>query len=249
MKTKKTFQFVVVVALLITLPLVTGMLARSGFELRISALEDDTPRHVTITDIRGDSFKVSWITERPVIGGILFTTGERFVENDRTSNHSIAIPGLLSNTEYTFKMLSGSKEFKAENDKNYSVTTGSDTNAESPFLIYGQVFSPDGYTVQQGGIVILQLENASVKSQLVSTTINEAGGYQIDIAGMLSNNLARLYPYKTKSTAIVTVYYSHEEKQVIKRFAVDLSTNRQIPPVYLGDVNIDIIPAIDGTKE
>jgi len=247
MQRKKTFQLFVVLGLLITLPLATAYFARQGFELRISALEDDTPTHVVISDVSGNSFRVSWITERAVIGGILLSSQDRFAEDSKSSYHSIEIPGLKTSTEYKFELLSGTKEFKADDEKQYSVMTNGAVSTGKSYLVYGQVFSPDGFSVQQGGIITMRLESDTLSSQILSTTINEAGGYQFDIAGLLSKSLSRNYPYQTKVTAVLTVYISHEKTQVEKRHTVDFSINRQIPIVYLGDVNIDLIPAIDGT--
>ncbi|MBN2015826.1 hypothetical protein JW766_03255 [Candidatus Dojkabacteria bacterium] len=247
MNKKQKISLLVVVALLIMIPVVTGIFQRSGFEIRISALEEDDPRNTAISDIKDTSFKVCWITEREVIGGVLLSDGTRFSESDKTSYHSVTVTGLESVRVYEFKLLSGTKEFTTEAGSDYSVTTASVSGTGDDFLIYGQVFSPDGYSFQQGGVLTLVLEETGKESQVLATTINETGGYQFNLGRLLANTLDRDFPYKKKVNVTLNVFISFEQQAVEKKYTVDLTSNRQIPNVYLGEVNIDIIPGIEGS--
>jgi len=245
MQKKKTFSIVVVLALLVAIPILTGVLARKGFEFRIAALEDDTPRNIVISDVKDDSFKVNWITERNVIGGVVTSDGTKFLEDISTSFHSVTVMGLTASTDYSFKILSGSREFGRE-EGDYTVKTASVSTSEDEFLIWGQVFSADGYSFQQGGVIVLELSNLTVQSQTIAAIINETGGYTMNLGGMLSKELNRNFPYRTKADAVFKIYTSHAEEYIEKKYSVDFSINRQIQNIYLGDVNIDLLPAIEG---
>lgn len=248
MNKKQTISLILIFALLISIPIITGVFQKSGFELRISALEDDEPSNVIVSNIKDSSFRVVWITERETIGGVLLSDGVQFMENEKTSYHIIDVTGLEASTTYSFKLLSGSKQTGQEDGSDYTVETTSIDVTEENFLIYGQVFSADGFSFQQGGVISLELSNSTLESQTVSSVINETGGYQFDLGGLISKDLDRNYPYKDKATANLKVFISHDQQGVEKSFTVDFSTNRQIPNIYLGEVNIDIIPAIDGTE-
>ena len=126
------------------------------------------------------------------------------------------------------------------------MTTAQTSGSSDKFLVYGQVFSPDGYSFQQGGIITLELAIGSSKSQIIAAKINETGGYQFDLGGLYFSDFSSEFPNKIKSEALFKVYISHNEPAVEKRFPIDFSTNRQIPNIYLGEVNIDIIPAASG---
>lgn len=249
MQSKKFFSFFVVIGLLVLLPVITVTLANQGFEIRISALEDDTPNNIVTTNVSNDSFSVSWITERPVIGGIKLADGTVFYEDDAASYHSLTVTGVNPDSIMQFTVLSGDKEFNRDNGSPYSVQTAQMSPTDDTFLVYGQVFSPDGFSFQQEGIVVLQLESATGKSQEISTLVNETGGYQVDLGGLLSSDLTRNFPYRGLATLTVTVYVSHEDPGVEKSFPINFSQVRQIPNVYLGDVNVDVIPAIEGIVE
>jgi len=246
MNSKKILPLLSFLALLLVIPVVMAYFQRGGFNLRISALEEDEPTNVVVSDTTGESFRVAWITQREVIGGILLSDGTRFSENDKTSYHSLEVTGLSQATSHSFKLLSDSKEFSSEAGGDYIHDTAALPKGTQKFLVYGQVFSPDGFSFQQGGIITMQLSNEVMSSDILSTTINETGGFQFDIGNLLDKGLLRGFPYRTKSDATLVVYISHDTEGVSKQHTLDFSTNRQIPNLYLGEVNIDILPAIEG---
>lgn len=246
MDTKKTLTIIGFVALLITVPIATGILQNQDFELRISALQSDEPTKVLVSDLKGSSFRVSWITERPVLGAVELADGTQFFEEEKVSFHSVRVNGLDENTVYDYSLLSDSKKFS---DPTWpEAQTAVVRESESNYLVYGQVFSPDGYSFQQEGLITLQLEKGPDKSQILSTKLNETGGYQFDIAGILNNARTEKFDFEEDVNVYLTVYVSHEMEPIEKIYPVNFTQTRQIPNMYLGEVNIDVIPAIDGTE-
>ncbi len=249
MKKNKTLSLLTLIGLLVAIPVVTGMFQRSGFELRISALEEDEPRNVVISDIKSTSFRVSWVTERQVIGGILMESGTQFNENTKSSYHTIEVTGLKASTTYTFNLLSDAKAWPMETGEDYTNRTSSMPVTDETFLVYGQVFSPDGFSFQQGGVISMQLIGGGYTSQIVSTIVNETGGYQFDLGGLQNDSLTRNFPYKQEVEADLKVYIAHDQQGVEKTFSIDFLSQRQIQNIYLGEVNIDIIPGIEGEEQ
>jgi hypothetical protein len=246
MDRKRILPLLSMFAFLVILAILPVVIQQSGFELRISALESDKPVNVVISDVASDSFSISWITEREVIGGVKLSDGTQFSESDRTSYHTVKVSGLTMSGEYSFKLLSGTKEFTQENGSDYLQKIASVSSTDEPFLISGQVFSPDGYSFQQGGIITLEFSSSIAESQVLSTVINETGGYQFDLGGTLGKNLDQIYPYKRESEVTFDIIISHDHEGVEKKYTVDFSVNRQVPNIYLGEVNIDVIPGIEG---
>jgi len=246
MKKNKTLSLLTLVGLLVAIPVVTGVFQRSGFELRISALEEDEPRNVVISDVKSTSIKVSWVTERQVIGGILLENGTQFNESTKSSYHTIDVTGLKASTTYTFKLLSDAKAWTMETGSDYSIKTSSMPASSEKFLVYGQVFSPDGFSFQQGGVISMQLVSGSETSQIVSAVINETGGYQFDLGGLQNDSLIRSFAYKQEVEATLKVYIAHDQEGVEKTYSIDFLSQRQIQNIYLGEVNIDIIPGVVG---
>lgn len=242
---KKNFSLFILFFFAITLPIVSYILIQNNFELRISAFEDDTPRNVLISDIKDSSFKVSWLTEKKTIGSILIKGGVKYSEIDRTKFHTIEIKNLKSGGEYSFSIFSLDKEF-FENGSYYKVRLAPIPISDSKFLVYGQVFSVDGYTVQQGGLISMYLKSGSLQSQKITTVINETGGYQFDLGSLYSSDLKNSFNYKLKSEAVFEIYTSHKDPKIERTYFVDFSTSRQIPNIYLGENSIDIIPGQSG---
>jgi hypothetical protein len=242
MNKKQILPLLGILALLVIIPVATSYFMRNGFELRIAALQDDEPANVVVTDATSNSFRVSWITEREVIGAVELSDGATFSESDSTSYHVVNVVGLQSSTDYKFSLSSGAKDFEEE----YSQSTAQAVLSDEQFPIYGQVFSADGFSFQQGGIITLSLDTGSTQSQALSTSINETGGYQFDLGKLHTADLKSKFPYQEEATATLTIYTSHEQEGIEKMTPVDFSMNRQMQNIYLGEVNIDVIPGIEG---
>lgn len=244
MNKKQILPLLGILALLVIIPVATSYFMRNGFDLRIAALESDEPANVVVTDATSNSFRVSWITERKVIGAVKLENGQTFSESDSTSYHTLNVVGLQGSTDYKFSLSSGSKDF----EKEYSQTTAQVVLGEEQFLIYGQVFSADGFSFQQGGVITLSLDTGSKQSQTLSTIINETGGFQFDLGRLYTNDLKAKFPYQQEATATVTIYTSHEQEGLEKMMPVNFTVNRQMQNIYLGEVNIDVIPGINGNQ-
>lgn len=249
---RNLFSFLAIALVALSIPITAYIITNKGLNLRISALEDPTPKNIFLSDIKDDSFKVNWMTEKEVIGGVNLETekaGTVYEEQNKTSFHSVTVQNLKLNTTYEYSILSNGTKY-LNNNVNFSVKTSSvSIITDDPKIVYGQVFNIDGVSFQKIGLISLQLELDNNKSQVVTTVLNEIGGFQLDLQGLLNDSLNDKYYKDPKQEIILEVFYDPTKDPVQKRFNIDLQNQIQIPDVYLGDINIDIIPGVEGNVE
>lgn len=250
MQTKKPNLFVLLTVLVVALSIPVSLLVlRGDLNFKFSAFLSDIPEDVVITDVSTDSFRVTWLTGEEVTGGVTIknVTLPPFLEEADTSFHSIEVTGLTPGTNYEFALTSNGTEYLSDG-VNYQVKTATQQSiVQSNFLVFGQVFAKDGLTTQSGGTISLVLYKDDIASQPKSAIINETGGYQIDLQGMLDQQLSRTFPYLSELDIELTVYTLDSDLPVTKKFTWDLTKSRQIPNIYLGEVSVDVIPGVDGT--
>ena len=248
MNNKKSFKQVLVFILLalfaISLPITVYILKTGNFDLRINAFESENPENVMITDRTSTSLKILWITEKKVFGAIrIVETGDVISENFEANSHFLEVTNLEPNTAYTFTIYSGTNEFP----QTLSLKTLSHSEEETNnFYIYGQVFDKSGVKVQQKGIVTLQANDLNTSSELIGATINETGGYQLNLKNLIQSSTGISFNYNKSIDVILTIYTGQNDTPVVKNYTFNFTTQRQIPNIYLGDINLDIIPGVEG---
>jgi len=240
-----TMATIIVVA--ISIPVTLIILQSGNLDLRIKAFDDPTPQDVLVTDVKDDSFRVSWTTEKPVQGGVKLVGDERapLIEERESSYHSLVVERLLRNTEYKFRLLSDGEEYGDGLD-NYKAKTVNIIVADGNYLIYGQIFAENGFSFQQEGMVSLVITDGNEKSQKTSQILNEAGGFQMNLYGLLNSSQTGSFNYAKNVDLEFKVYLVENDEPLTRKFTVDLSSTRQLPGIYLGDVSFKTIPGIDG---
>ncbi len=242
-KLNSVLNFLSVALLAVSLPLTLYIVRSGNLDFRISAFESEDPKQITITDISNSSYRVSWITEKPVYGSVKSISSlQPIVDSVETSYHSLEVKNLNPGSDYSFQLLSGGTLY----DTVYRVRTSSNAQANNNRWIVGQIFAKDGIKTQSGGIVTLKLKIGSTESQLASAVINETGGYKINVASLLTNDLQKQFPWQQKVDLVLGVYTEFDQEPIMKTFTMDLVHETQVPNVYLGDINIDIIPGVPG---
>ncbi|KXK27405.1 MAG: hypothetical protein TR69_WS6001000281 [candidate division WS6 bacterium OLB20] len=245
-KKNRTFLSLILVAVIAaSIPLTLGILQSGNLDIRISAFESDRPANIIISSQTATSVLVTWTTEKAVTGGIVLD-GKPFVEEGPSTSHAVTLPDLNAGTEYAFTITSDGVTYPEDGSTYRAKTATRDITSRDNFLVYGQVFSKDGVTFQQSGIVVIELLNGDSRSQRRAARINESGGYQLNLANLLDDSLDEVFSFRSTADVLITVYTPDSTEPVTKRFTQDLRSFRQLPSVYLGDAGIDIIPGIDG---
>ena len=235
-----------VLFLVVAIPITVYILQNQKFNFQINAFLNDEPQSISVVDVRGASVKITWMTEKSVIGMVKLSgdSTKTFFEKESSSFHLVEVRNLQPGQEYTFSLLSDGVEYSKPE---YKFTTASILDeAGSSYLVYGQVFSVDGSTIQPSGLAYVQMNDGGKLSDKVPAVLNKAGGFQINLAGVLKSDHSGIFEYKKNLEVSVEVNFEVGKPSVTKKFTVDLSNNHQIPNIYLGDINIDVIPGING---
>jgi hypothetical protein len=242
-KTVSLSSFLVVLVLALAIPMIIYVLQTQNFDFKISAFLNDEPQIVKVSGVNGSSFTVTWFTEKEVVGGVKINNANQSVifESKATTNHLLTIKNLNPNSNYQYSLYSDGKEYTSAD---YQLTTNAITvGAGKTNIIYGQVFNEQGTGVQKGGLVMLRLKNSQT-SRYIAAVINQAGGFQVDLAGLLSENGQNEFDTNTQSDIEVNIYFDVKKTPIIKKFTLNPSVVKQIPNIYLGDVNIDVMPGV-----
>jgi hypothetical protein len=243
-KLKQVFSFILLSLFAISLPISIYVLKTGNLDLRISAFESEEPVRVMVTDRTSNSLKVLWLTEKKVFGAIkIVETGDVISENFESNSHFLELNDLEPNTSYSIVIYSGTTEFP----QSLPIKTLSYSDVVSNnYLVFGQVFDKSGIKVQDSGIITMQAFDGDLKSELIASTINETGGYQLNLKNLYQFGTGYKFSYNKNIDVELAVYTGPVQEPVIKKYTFNLSTQRQIPNIYLGDINLDIIPGIEG---
>lgn len=181
-----------------------GLLTKAG--------PTSVPKQVKITNVKEDSFTVSWISDTRVTGFVKY--GEeagklpRTLADDRDqlsgsaemyTTHYVTLKGLRPNTEYFFKIGSGSRTY-GENDTetDYRVKTGG-AIADKPAVdvISGKVLLATGQPAP-GVIVYVDIQGGNTLSALTKTT----GTWTLTLSNMRTADLSSYLAYDPASSQL-----------------------------------------------
>ncbi|OGY25036.1 MAG: hypothetical protein A2Y57_02675 [Candidatus Woykebacteria bacterium RBG_13_40_7b] len=107
------------------------VLLQQGIKLFPKAKTSYEPKEVQISEVKSDSFKITWTTSTSVEGYLKYeldpkdynnlafddNSGEKNQTNFKTKNHSVTVRNLLPRTTYYFKIVSDGKEFQESEGK------------------------------------------------------------------------------------------------------------------------------------
>lgn len=235
---KKEFKLPTIVGLLLLVVGVAAGVVLVGqaqiFKLR--AKPSEIPQQVRITNIKDDSFSVSWTTEEATLGFVSYGKNDSLggtAQDDAKAStprtlHHVTVTGLSPNTTYLFKIGSGGNFF--DNDgKPYSLTTASKISAPSRTdVIFGTVQTPGGAPVP-GGIVYVTISGVTPLSVLT----DPEGKWTITLSTARSSSLGSLAHYKETDKAQIFV-------QAQGQFAsatIPIGAAKPVPPITLGQTH------------
>lgn len=203
------------------------------------------PSKVKISNVGDNKFSVSWVTSTETTGAVEYApVGEKLANKakDERDNglagkyltHHINVEGLQPNTQYAFRILSGEKESRFDNNGSpYTVTTGpviGKTPTSDNF--YGNVVLSSKQNAT-GAIVYLSIPGGGV----ASTLVHESGNYAITLSTIRSSD-GRSYVSYDPSATIVSVVVESGNLQTVS--AITLANSTPVPTITLGQ-NIDFL--------
>lgn len=203
------------------------------------------PGKVRISNIADNKFSVSWTTSVATVGEIEYgLVGEKLTnkardERDTTNpglyqTHHVTIEGLQPSSQYAFRILSGEKQTRFDNNGSpYTTTTGvviGSTPTSANF--YGNVQLASKQAAD-GAVVYLTLPGGST----ASTLVRESGNYAFTLSTIRSSDL-RSYLKFDPSASVASVTVENGKQQSI--VSVSLANSAPVPTITLGQ-NADFL--------
>lgn len=183
---KKSFRIPTILGLaFLTTGVILGIvLVERGSTILSRANPATTPKQIKITNVKHDSFTVSWITDGETTGFVKYGPDEgisQLASDDRDQisgkvgnflTHHVTVRGLNPSTTYFFKVSSAGQLFD-NNGQLYQINTAPALTESPPpsDVAYGIILKPDG-SPAEGTIVYLSLSNTTPLSTLSSSSGN-----------------------------------------------------------------------------
>lgn len=175
---RKELKIPTLIALLVLMVALVATAFATNFAQTIftRASVTSAPQEVKISNVSDSTFSVSWITDEAVSGAVVAKAGtqgfaqpvlddrvEASTANDKFFTHHVSLRFLQPATNYTFKIVSGSKEYS---DSKYTVTTPAKAAGNTTTIpAYGMVEKSAGVPLS-GGIVYVTINGSSLLSSL-----------------------------------------------------------------------------------
>lgn len=204
-----------------------------------------TPQKVRITNISDNKFSVSWITASNTVGSVEYgvvgeaLSGKAKDERDTSSvaayvTHHVTIEGLQPSTQYAFRILSGEKPSRFDNNGSpYTTTTGpviGSTPTSQNF--YGTAQLPSKASAD-GALVYVTLPGGST----ASTLVHDGGKYAITLSTVRSSDLRSYVKFDVSATVASVTVESGKQQSTS---AVSLANSAPVPTITLGQ-NTDFL--------
>lgn len=166
---------------------------------RLGASPEAAPKDVRITNIGATAFTVSWVTDQPTIGSVLWgddqNLGNTALGSQSEKNvHFVEVSGLIPNTTYFFKIASGGTDYDNSGIPWQTQTGPTLSASESTRVISGNILQASGQAVSDGVVYI----TASGMSP-ISTKTTSSGGWLIPLGNARNLSLTGYLPIEDKS--------------------------------------------------
>ena len=202
-KEKKIPTFIGIAVLILGL-FVGVFLVQNAQQWFLKAEQGVEPENVKITNVSENSFTLSWTTQKPVIGYVVYgeTTSLKFRTSDRRdpseeksmTTHYVEIVGLKPQTKYYFKI--GSGKLYDNQGKPFEINTGPALSKNpASDIAQGTVLKPDG-TSAEGAFVYLKLPHAAPLSSYVTAS----GSFIVVLNNARTEDLSSYVTYDKEAT-------------------------------------------------
>lgn len=191
------------------------------------------PQSVKITNIADNKFSVSWTTQAPTVGYVEYgSVGEKLDKqkgDDRGESytgltHHITVTDLQPATNYAFRILSGERSQRFDNNGSvYTAQTGvTISSVPAARSLYGSVSGASEDT-----IVYIALPDA----QPASITLNSSGNYSVPLSTIRSGDLTQFVSYDPAATIVALTLDNGVAKSEVN---VSTTNITPVPTIAMG---------------
>src|SRR5581483_11202091 len=214
-----------------------GIIVTSFFTKNLNVFEGnasptENPQNITVTNISDTTFTVSYETDTPLIGSLIYGTDKEEKQtalDDRDNGgiqphklHYITVKNLSPNTHYFYSIVSGRSTFSAGTNPFEISTTNTIQSPLTSKSISGKVILADGSPATEG-IVLAHAQN----TQDFSTLLNPDGSFTLNLSFVLNKTLDS-YADLSNSTLQITIEGDDASSHVTVS-----TTQSQIPTITL----------------
>jgi hypothetical protein len=226
----KVPTFIAVFVLLVGV--VAGIaLIQSQQSVQTSASVEKAPYNVTVSNIQDDSFTVTWTTDTPTVGFILWgkdatpVTPAQSMGGGSKEVHMVKVKSLEPSTEYLFTITSGGTEYK-DSGKPWGVSTGPGLGMpEKSKVISGSVEDKDGEPVPFA-VVTVSAEGMTTLTAMTSST----GSWVVPLSLARTPDLTE-YANISDNKLEITVLTGNQGKATA---VVHANVEGTLPPIVIG---------------
>jgi hypothetical protein len=219
---------------------------------RLGASPETAPKDVRITNISANAFTVSWVTDQPTIGSVLWGESQNpnntaLGSQSEKNVHFVEVSGLAPNTTYFFKIASGGTDYDNSGIPWQTQTGPLLSASESTRVISGNVLGASGQAASE---VIVYI-NASGMSPLSAKTTS-SGGWLIPLGNARNLNLTGYMSIEDKNPLLEI--FVQAGPQGIANAQIYPSSANPVPNIILGQThdfraepenNVDTVPEAD----
>jgi len=199
--------------------------------VQVTASPELTPRNITISNIQSDSFTVSWTTDAPTLGFIVWGTGnspsspsQEIGEGQKTA-HTVKVKNLQPETDYSFRINSGGG-FYGDGTNPWLVATGPElTLPTSSKVISGTIETQSGDPQTQAIVTV-----SSSKISPLSTITTSSGNWVIPLSLARESDL-NSYAKFNSDDLIVNVLAGTTDKATA---IINSSYSGSLPTIVIG---------------
>ena len=192
------------------------------------------PKSVKITNIADNKFSVSWTTQAPTVGYVEYgSVGEKLDKqkgDDRGESytgltHHITVTDLQPATNYTFRILSGERSQRFDNNGSvYTAQTGvTISSVPAARSLYGSVSGASEDT-----IIYIALPDA----QPASITLTSSGTYSVPLSTIRNGDLTQFVSYDPAATIVALTLDNGVAKSEV---SVSTTNITPVPTIALGE--------------
>jgi Big-like domain-containing protein len=252
MDTKKIATIVGILILVISLG-IGGYFAYDKGLLSLKADPNIIPGKVKITNVSHDRFTVSWITQAPTVGSIIYgRTGKlnqaQIDDSDQLTGqsqarklHHVTVTNLESTVSYSFKIKSGDKN-KVFDDSGspYEVKTAAILGTQPPTdLINGSVLTPDNKPAIDS-IVFVNIPGVYP----LSTQVKKDGSWLLNLSSARNSNLTDYAKYDSENTSYEIFVQGASQTSKV---TILTANDSPIPKIVLGETYDFTTLAVEAT--
>ena len=204
---------------------------------------DVQPKSINISNVTSSGFTVSWLTENPTVGSVIYGTGDKLnlkaidyrdqqtQETKSYTTHYVNVEGLSASTKYSFKINSGDNNNLYDNGgRPFEVSTGPNLGTQPPTdIIYGKVLTKDKKPAQ-GAIVNINLAGAASLSSLAG----KEGMWARALHIARSQDLKSYLSYDAESSVLTIQATNGTDKGNNATILVSTKNDNPVPDIVLG---------------